>query len=239
MNTVQHGIALMAVGLVATALVGSLARGRYRSWWFFSLYLATVLVADVLMLAAPARFHTPEFWGAKEIVIAGLRLAMACEVGVRTMRAFPGALATTQRVVLLILTVTLAAIATSPSAVEYRSWVGELQPRVLNGSIWMLTAIAGVILFYRLPVKPFHKAILLSYLPYVLVFTILLSYLGSYGWSHGVFMQYVGQLAYMTLVAYWNYAIWRKDRPRGANGASPRPRPALRDTIFGQQPCGG
>jgi hypothetical protein len=84
---------------------------------------------------------------------------------------------------------------------------------VLNGSIWMLTAIAGVILFYRLPVRPFHKAILLSYLPYVLIFTILLSYLGRAGWQRGVVMQYVGQLAYVALVAYWNLAIWRQDPP--------------------------
>ncbi|HET6897337.1 MAG TPA: hypothetical protein VFK70_03275, partial [Vicinamibacteria bacterium] len=203
----QQAITLVGVALLATALAGCVARGRYREWWFFCLYLLTVLVTETLMLAAPARFHTPEFWGAKEIVIAGLRLALACEVGVRTMRAFPGALATTRRVVFLILLVTLIAVVKSPPAVEYRSWVGELQPRVLNGSIWMLTAIAGVILFYRLPVRPLHKAILLSYLPYVLVLTILLSYLGSYGWPRGVVMQYVGQLAYVTLVAYWNYAI--------------------------------
>jgi hypothetical protein len=211
MNAVQQGITLFGVGLIATALAGCLVRRRYREWWFFTCYLLTVFVTEVLMLAAPERFHTPDFWGAKETVIAGLRLAMACEVGVRTMRAFPGAMATTRRVVLLILLVTLLAIATSPPAVEYRSWVGELQPRVLNGSIWMLTAIAGVILFYRLPVRPFHKAILLSYLPYVLIFTILLSYLGRAGWRRGMVMQYVGQLAYVALVAYWNHAIWRRD----------------------------
>jgi hypothetical protein len=218
MNTVQHAITVVAAGLVATALAGCLVRGRYRTWWFFSLYLLTVLITEVMILASPARFFTAEFWGAKETLVAGLRFAMACEVGVRTMRAFPGALATARRVVLLILLVTLAAVATGPSADEYRSWIGEMQPRVLNGSIWMLTAIAGVILFYRLPVQPFHKSILLSYLPYVLVFTILLSYLGSYGWSRGIFMQYVAQLAYVALVAYWNYAIWRRDPPSRAAG---------------------
>jgi hypothetical protein len=213
MSAVQQAISVLGVALVATALVGCVARSRYRAWWFFSLYLLTVLASDVLILSAPRRFHTPEFWGGKETAIAGLRFAMACEVGVRTLRAFPGALATARFVVLLVLVVTVIAIATSPSAVGYESWVGELQPRVLNGSIWMLTAIAAVILFYRVPVQPFHKAILLSYLPYVLVFTILLRYLGSAGWSRGALMQYVGQLAYVTLLGYWNYAIWRRDPP--------------------------
>jgi hypothetical protein len=63
-------------------------RAGYRAWWFFFLYLLTVLAADCLTLLAPDRFHTPEFWRAKETAIAGLRFAMACEVGVRTMRAF-------------------------------------------------------------------------------------------------------------------------------------------------------
>jgi hypothetical protein len=169
-------------------------------------------VLETLPLLAPHRFFTPEFWQAKETGYAALRFAMACEVGVRTMRSFPGALATARAIVLLILCVTLIAVATAPAG-QYATFVSELQPRVLNGSIWMLTAIAGVILWYRLPVQPFHKAILLSYLPYVLVFTILLSYLGSAGWQRGVAMQYVGQLAYVALLGYWNYAIWRRDPP--------------------------
>ena len=35
--------------------------------------------------------------------------------------------------------------------------MADLQPRVLNGSIWLFTAIAALILWYRLPVDPFHK----------------------------------------------------------------------------------
>jgi len=221
MNRLQQAIAFIGIGLLAAAAFGSLVRRRFRAWWFFSLYLLMVLVLEGLMLVAPARFHTPEFWPAKETAYAGLRFAMACEVGVRTMRAFPGALATARRIVLLILAVTLAAVATAPESSHYTTFVGELQPRVLNGSIWMLTAIAGVILWYRLPVQPFHKAILLSYLPYVLVFTILLSYLGRAGWQRGIAMQYVNQLAYVTLVAYWNYAIWRRDPPTGLRSSRP------------------
>jgi hypothetical protein len=224
MNALQQTIALIANALVATAVLGAVVRRRYRLWWFFTLYLATILVVEASILIAPRTFHTPEFWQAKETVIAGLRLAMAAEVGIRTMRAFPGALGTARFIVFAVLVVTLIAVATAPPSSQFRTFVGELQPRVLHGSVWMLTAIAGVILWYRLPVHPFHKAILLSYLPYVLVFSILLSYLGRAGWEPGSASQYVNQLAYVALVAYWNYVIWRRDpKPAADRGAGGPP----------------
>ena len=213
MNAVQEAIAVVATALVAGCVAGCVARARYRAWWFFFLYLVTVLVTECLTLAAPERFHTPEFWRAKETAITALRFAMACEVGVRTMRAFPGALATARRMVLLILVVTLAALVSRPPPAQFAGFVGELLPRVLNGSAWLMMAIAGLILWYRLPVRPFHKAILLSYLPYVFIFMIVLSYIGQAGWRSADLTQYIYQLAYVALLACWNFAIWRPDLP--------------------------
>lgn len=215
MNAAQQTIAVVGTALLATALVGCLVRGRYRTWWFFFLYLLTVLATECLTLLAPVRFHTPDFWRAKETAITGLRFAMTCEVGLRTLRAFPGAMATARRMVLLILLVTLAALVSRPPPTQFEGFVGELQPRVLNGTAWMMMAIAGLILWYRLPVRPFHKAILLSYLPYVFTFMIVLSYIGQAGWRSADLTQYVYQLAYVVLLAYWNFAIWRQDAPAG------------------------
>ena len=233
MNAVQQLIAALGTALVAAAVVGCIARARYRAWWFFFLYLLTVLASDSLVLAAPARFHTPEFWRAKETAITALRFAMACEVGVRTMRSFPGALTTARRMVLLILAVTLAALVSQPPPAQFTGFVGDLLPRVLNGSAWMMMAIAGLILWYRLPVRPFHKAILLSYLPYMFVFMILVSYIGQFGWGSTDLTQYVYQLAYVALLAYWNYAIWRRED-------SPRPeKPAAALNLSESPPAAG
>jgi hypothetical protein len=221
MNALQKAIAFAGIALIAAALLGSVLRRRYETWWFFSAYLVAVFVCESLPHLAPEHFYTPDFWQAKETAYAGLRFGMASEVGVRTMRAFPGALATARRIVLLIVLVTLAAVATAPAGDRYTTFVGELQPRVLNGSIWMLMAIAAVILWYRLPVQPFHKVVLLSYIPYIVVFTMVSRYVSEAGWQRGVAMQYVNQLAYVALVAYWNYAIWRRDSP--ARLRSPQP----------------
>ena len=45
-------------------------------------------------------------------------------------------------------------------------------PRLLNGTMWLFASLAILILWYRLPVHWFPKTILLSYVPYLLVFTV-------------------------------------------------------------------
>jgi hypothetical protein len=102
----------------------------------------------------------------------------------------------------------------------------------------MMMTIAGLILWYRLPVRPFHKAILLSYLPYVFIFMILLSYIGQAGWRsadltirlpnglHGA--AGVPELRHLA-------AGSAADRPRrrpGINLPGQAPSPRRRDTIF-------
>ena len=94
-----------------------------------------------------------------------------------------------------------------------QSFLAELHPRVLNGSIWLFTAIAALILWYRLPVEPFHKAVLLSYVPYLLVFTVTMNVLGSLGWAgweRGWAVRYFNQLAYLALMMHWARAAWRR-----------------------------
>jgi hypothetical protein len=84
-------------------------------------------------------------------------------------------------------------------------------PRVLNGTIWLFAALAILILWYRLPVHWFQKAILLSYVPYLLVFTVAMNALGEMGWQRGAWANTAGQVAYWLLVLYWNYTAWRPE----------------------------
>jgi hypothetical protein len=136
---------------------------------------------------------------------------MAIELAYRTFRAFPGAHATVRWALLLVLVTTLVAVvAISGGGSDFRSFVADLQPRVLNGSIWLFTAIAALILWYRLPVDPFHKVVLLSYVPFLLVFTVTLNALGSLGWERGWSVTYLYQLSYLALMVHWARAAWRR-----------------------------
>jgi hypothetical protein len=84
-------------------------------------------------------------------------------------------------------------------------------PRVLNGTIWLFAGLTILILWYRLPVHWFQKAILLSYVPYLLVFTLAMNALGEMGWQRAAWADWLRMLAYFCLLLFWNYAAWRRE----------------------------
>jgi hypothetical protein len=213
LTTVQAWIAYPGTIALAIVLAGVLVRSRYRLWWLFALYLALTLVSTVMLVAWPSRFYTTAFWQGKETALDFIRFAMALELAYRTFRAFPGALATARWSLLLVLLVTLATVLLSGGTHDYQSFLADVHPRVLNGSIWLFTAIAAIVLWYRLPVNAFHKAVLLSYVPYLLVFSVCIKLLGSVGaagWERAWPVRYLNQLSYVTLTIYWAYAAWRR-----------------------------
>jgi len=226
---------------LAAVLAGVVARRRHGSWVFFALFLSATLVTTLMMLLWPGRFYTPPFWRAKETVLNFLRFAMALELAYRTFRAFPGALATARWVLLLVLALTFAAVVTvSGPGFEsehrnFESFLSELEPRVLYGSVWLFTAIAALILWYRLPVDPFHKSVVLSYVPYLLIFTVTVSVLGMLGradWEKGWPIVSLNQLAYLALMVYWARAAWRPiEEPSRPPKVRPPLPPSLRDPI--------
>jgi len=213
LTTVQAWIAYPGTIAIAVVLAGVLVRERYRVWWLFALYLAVTLVSSVMILAWPSRFYTTAFWESKETASNFIRFAMALELAYRTFRAFPGALATARWSLLFVLLVTLAGVLLSGGSHDYQSFLADVHPRVLNGSIWLFTAIAAIVLWYRLPVHPFHKAVLLSYVPYLLVFSVCVNVLGSAGaagWESMWPVRYLNQLSYVALTVYWARAAWRR-----------------------------
>lgn len=211
--------------MLVVLLIGVIVRRRYWLWFSFPLYLTANLTSNFLIVLWPERFYRWDFWQAKEIALNLLRFAMALELAFRTFQAFPGAMATLRRFLFLVLVVTYIAVLAVPTGeADYTTFVGQLQPRVVNGTIWLFTAIAALILWYRLPVHPFHKAVLLGFVPYLLVFTVAMNTLGSLGWERGLYMNYASQGAYILVVAHWTYAAWRTD-PVMENGFAPT-RPA-------------
>jgi hypothetical protein len=209
MTLAQAWIGYAGTLVMMVALAGVFVRHRYRDWYFFALFLAITCATTVMMVAWRSRFYTPEFWQAKEIALNLLRFGMALELAYRTFRAFPGALATARWALLFVLVATFGAlVGVSGQGGDFQAFVANLQPRVLNGSIWLFTAIAALILWYRLPVSAFHKAVLLNYVPFLLVFTVSLNLWVSLGWHRGWFVTYCYQLAFLLLMIQWARAAW-------------------------------
>jgi hypothetical protein len=205
--------------LVLVALVGLVVRGRWRLWHAFALSLAVVSLHDGLVALWPAQFYRNVVWRAKEMTLIVVRLAMVVELTVRVFRGFPGALATARRLLVVIFVSTFLAVLALPVRQGgHEGFVGEVMPRVLNGTIWLFSALAILILWYRLPVHWFQKAILLSYVPYLLVFTVAMNALGDLGWHRAGWADMLSVVAYLMLLVYWTYQAWRPE-PIARGGA--------------------
>lgn len=226
-------IGLVSTILLLTTLLGLSVRRQWRFWYSYVLYIS-VLPAFTLLFLVDGRFYGRDVWMVQESLLNAVRFAMALEVAGRTFRDFPGARSSLNVVVTVVVFATLAlALPSYDASGDYRHFISQLQPRLLSGSVWLFTAIAALILWYRLPVHPLRKAILLTYLPYLIFSTAFLNLLSSYGWEDSKPLQYINQLVYLALVSYWNYLAWKlpvTTEPEPPTSSAPPAGPRLRRT---------
>jgi hypothetical protein len=222
MGTFQLTIALLVLITILIVLGGLLARRRYDVAYTFTFYLAVVFGTDLLAILWPGTFYKKAFFLHKENALNALRFGVGLELMYRTFRAFPAAHRTARAVVLVVLCLTLvAAVGATPDQADAHNLVTQVQPRVLSATVWLFTALAALILWYRLPVESFHKAILLGWVPYLLIFSAALNYVGEYGPQFITITNYVHTLAYLGLLAYWARSAWA---PASVQVSSPAPR---------------
>jgi hypothetical protein len=188
-------------------LAALLWRGHYRRLPLFTMYVGGVRLFTVVYLLHP----TYETYMLLQVVSASLRFGVALELTYRIFGAFPAAKVTARRVLFVILVATaVTAVATvSPNATDTRIH-SEVVPRMASAALWMLTALAGLVLWYRLPLAPLPRAILMWFAPYLLLFTIGMSLLFDPGSQHlRVWVGYLDPLAFFILTNYWLRVAWR------------------------------
>ncbi len=169
----MSGLELAVAHAVKIALVvllfGMLRRERLRQCWAFGAYVIAVLAGNTLVSLWPARFLTPSFWVLKQAAYDLLKLAIALELLYRMLRAFPGTWRTARLVVLALLGVSAFVLAAlTPRSSVWTMW--EWQPSVVTAAIWLLTAVALLVVWYQVPVPNWPRAIMLGLAPYLLVF---------------------------------------------------------------------
>jgi hypothetical protein len=218
MAPVERLIVWLGLVLLAACLAGLFARRRQGLCVTFTLYLGAVLLSDSLIVLWPERFHYWDFWALKESVHNLLKFGIALELTLRTFRAFPAARKTAAGLVLAVLVLTWLSVGPpSPRKVTGLQLAMDLQPYVLAGTLWLFLAISALILWYRLPVVPLHKALLLGFVPYLLIFTVAINLLKAYGGDVRVLAGYVKNAAYLVLIAYWTLVAWRPGPPEGGS----------------------
>jgi len=201
-----------AIGL-AFALVGVLRRGLHRRCWSFLVYLLASLVYGLITFAGLAFYGVPslewpqwfwswEFWHFEQTVLEVVKLALAVELGVRVVAAFPG----TWRLARALLG---AALLTTTAAVTLGG--APQHPLLASGTIWLFAAVSLVVIFFNLPLHAWYRALLVGFVPYLFVFSTLQSILSRRGDAIAETIGRIDQVAYLALVGWWIYAAWRDE----------------------------
>jgi hypothetical protein len=211
MTPLQTVIWSLAMTALVLLLVGLFRRGRHRACYSFTAYAFAVLIGSILPRIDPDRFFNWDFYLPRDAVLALLKVAIGVELARRIFRSFPGAFARARWVILVVLAgLLLAVTVVSTTVADSGSLYSRLMPRVQNGTAWLFTSILGVVLWYRLPLNLFHKAILVGFVPYLLIATAAVQAMETWGWREmRIYAGYIDSVAYLLCVAYWAYAAWR------------------------------
>lgn len=211
MTPQQILVATLAQLGLALCLAGVAMRARFRVSRGFTLYLAACLAGNISVTVWPSVFFTLSWWVARSMVYNSLRLATALELVYWTFSAMPGAHRTARGVLLSILGLTFLSLVFLPDGGGEDSVHFILLPRMLNGAIWLFAATVGVSLLYRVPVHPWHRAIMTGFAVYLTIFTVLLRLMAVLGWDALGLLNTLEPLSYVALLGYWTWAAWRTD----------------------------
>jgi hypothetical protein len=209
----QLAIALgVKIGL-AVVLVGVLRNGLHRRCWSFPLYLLTVLIYGSAELAGTVFYNVPglewpqwlwswDFWNFQQTVFGVVKLAVAVELGIRVVGAFPG----TWRLARALLG---AALLTTTAAVTFGK--APQHPLLATGTIWLFAAVSLVVILFNLPLHAWYRAVLVGFVTYLFIFSTLQSILARRGYELATTLGKIDQVAYLVLVGWWVYAAWRAE----------------------------
>jgi hypothetical protein len=204
MSGLQRAIGWIGTLQLAILFAALIVRRHYRLLPLFTLYVGTVALTSLLL----GLLYSWETWMAYQVSVAALRFGVALELTYGIFGAFPAAASTARRVTFALLVVT-AATAMSVGPGDYRHFNTIILPRLATGTVWILTALAALVLWYRVPLGVLQKAILIGLAPYLIVFTVMMNLLASFGWRHREWVGYVDTLSYLALITYWCWVAWR------------------------------
>ncbi len=202
---ISHGtkIALLVV------IAGLVARRRHQECRSFAVYLAVIFVCNTLGSVWPETFFVNSFWIRKQAAYDILKLVIGLELAYVALRVFPGAYAYARPLILAVLVLSTAYIADAAA-------LGDASPRawrrpVVMGTVWLYTALAMVVLWFRIPVSLWHRSILLGFTVYLSLFTFLAGFLARQGWGALPLFNLIEAPAYLLLMSFWGVAVWRRE----------------------------
>jgi hypothetical protein len=190
--------------------VGMYRRKRLTQCLAFSAYVAAATVFSFLYLVYPA-YNTPELFVLKQGIYDSLLFGMTLELSYKAFAAFSG-IASQARAILasLVAGSSIILLALTPPNQQYAD-IGRYQPGITTAGIWCLTFVALLIVRYQIPVPSFTRAIFLGYIPYQLIFVVVIDLTARLGWSVIQNLNVLNAAAYDGAVGYLAYNAWKED----------------------------
>jgi len=149
----------------------------------------------------------------KETGYTVLTVLIAVEIWVRTFWSFPRARVRVGFVLIVALLGTAVAVSMLPTDLHpYDLLMGVLIPRQNAGTLALCAALVSAAFFYRVPLHPFHRALLIGFAACLTVQTPLLSLVGLQSGSVST-VNWSGALNAAASVAAAGWWAWAACRP--------------------------
>ena len=210
MLAIHRALTFLGLGLMTLIVVGLLRTGRVRESVAFSCYIGVATLFGFAIVSSPS-LYTPEVFMVKQGIYDGLLIGMAIELSIRVFGAFRGvAQRVRAQLAAAVIASTVIVLLVTPENAAYGD-LSRYQPAITTAGIWCLSFVGLLIVWYQIPVPSFTRAIILGYVPYLLVFVVCTDLIGRLGWGAITGINTANAVAYDALAAYWAYAAWRKD----------------------------
>jgi hypothetical protein len=204
----QQTVANLVALLLGATLIGLLVTGRFWLCRSFGLYLGVTLTTNRLIVWWPEQFRNGQFWALKEVLQAALVMAVAVELADVALMTFPRARSIVRRGVGAVALLTLLGVSTAIGG-GYYVWVGTLAARASLGAAWAMLVVVLVTAWYRLPLGPWHRTMVLGFVLNQGVYALLLSTLAGTGWWAYRYIDGLSPSAYAATVGLWAFGAWR------------------------------
>jgi hypothetical protein len=153
---------LAAVGglLELTLLVAVARAGRYRYCYAFVAYLIAELAVTVSAFVSSAVYRSWAVWALVECVHALIRLMLLAEIVLLVFRALPRARARAVMMLLVAGVVLVLALLWPYDLHSAYTLAKDLTGRFAYATVWAVIAALCLVAWYRVPLHPYHKALL-------------------------------------------------------------------------------
>lgn len=231
MEAWQVGVLVTSQVLLLVTLAGLWWRRRLRRLWLLPVHLVAMAVVQVLEYRAPEVFFGWTFWGVREALLHGLTLGIVGEIAWRVFAMVPQARQRARRWVATALLLTFALLVLIPwQAPEYVSapWlyvmVVEVLPRLALGAAVVGLAVGFAMVWGPVPPDSLHWPVLFGLTAYLFLYAVVLGLLPPH-----VYLYALPPVGYTSMLAWWAWAAWAKEKPRGSARARRFVHPWLRE----------